>query len=185
MLNLVELLCLAILSKPRKGGKTEGKSSIPRGTAWCNCLGRVLSTNGGVGACECAEALGKVSASPFWSVRNKKPRKVIPVIPQRPLFFHLDSARSTVPGQSAVAWAIGSPADAGTIRAGRSTGDRITRRSYHSRRCLKRLPERFPGPGSGLRKPPGPPTGGSAPRRCRPAASHPGKARHERWRPAE
>ncbi len=36
VVELVELLCQAILSTPGKGGKTEGKSTIPRGTAWCN-----------------------------------------------------------------------------------------------------------------------------------------------------
>ena len=49
-------------------------------------FGPVLRTNRGVSAYECAEALGKASASPFWSVRNRKTGKVIPVIQQRPLF---------------------------------------------------------------------------------------------------
>ena len=72
----------------------------------------------------------------------------------------------------------------GTIAVCRSAGDRATRRSYHSRRCLKRLPGPIPGPGSGRRVPPGPPTGGSGSRRSRHAVSPPGRARRERWRPA-
>ena len=35
-------------------------------------FGRVLRMNRGVSVSDCAEALGKASASPFWSVRNKK-----------------------------------------------------------------------------------------------------------------
>ena len=45
-------------------------------------FGRVLSTNRGVSACECFEALGKSSASPFQS--GKETEEVIPVIQQRP-----------------------------------------------------------------------------------------------------
>ena len=45
-----------------------------------NCLvqrfGRVLRTNRDVSVCEFAEALGKPSASPFYSVANKKLRKL-------------------------------------------------------------------------------------------------------------
>lgn len=37
VVEFVELLCLAILSTPREGGKTEGKSrDTIGGTAWCN-----------------------------------------------------------------------------------------------------------------------------------------------------
>ena len=72
----------------------------------------------------------------------------------------------------------------GTIAVCRSAAGRTTRRSYHSRGNLKRLPVPIPGPGSGLREPPGLPTGGSGFPRSRRGASPPGKGRRERWRPA-
>ena len=49
---------------------------IPWGNCWVQRFGRVLRTNRGVSARECAEALGKASASPFQSVRNKKLRQL-------------------------------------------------------------------------------------------------------------
>ena len=73
VVELVELVCPAILSTPREGGKNGGKIQDTVGELLgATIRTHVLRTNRGVSACECAEALGKASASPFWSVRNKK-----------------------------------------------------------------------------------------------------------------
>ena len=61
----VELRCLAILSTPGQGGKNGGKIQDIVGNCLVQRFGRFVRTNRGVSARECAEALGKASASPY------------------------------------------------------------------------------------------------------------------------
>ena len=50
-------------------------------------FGLVLRTTRGVSACECAEALGKASASPFQSVRKKILGQLFQKFNNVPYFF--------------------------------------------------------------------------------------------------
>ena len=72
LLNLWNYSVRRFCRRLEREEKTEGTSRIPRGNGSVQRFGRVLWTNRGVRACERAETLGKTSASPLCSVRNKK-----------------------------------------------------------------------------------------------------------------
>ena len=76
VVELVELFCLAIQSTPREGGKNGGRIQDTVGELIGVTIRTRFETNCVVSACENAEAFGKASTSPFWSVRNKKPGKL-------------------------------------------------------------------------------------------------------------
>ena len=68
VVEIVGLLCMAIPLKPKEEEKNKGKTQDAVG----ELLGATIRTGSederGVRACECAEALGKASASLFQSV---------------------------------------------------------------------------------------------------------------------
>ena len=76
VVEFVELLYQAILSTPTETGKNGGEIQGAGGERSLQLFGRVLTANSGVRACERVEALGRVSASPFQSVRNTKLRQL-------------------------------------------------------------------------------------------------------------
>ena len=74
--KIPQIACPFVKDGLEREEKTKEKSRVTWGNCSVQRFGRVLRTNRGLSACECAEALGKASASPFWSVRNKKPGKL-------------------------------------------------------------------------------------------------------------
>ena len=76
VVELVELLGLTILSTPREEGKTEEESRIPLGQLLGATIRARFEDESPGCTCEWAEVLWKASASPLWSVRKKKLRKL-------------------------------------------------------------------------------------------------------------